>query len=414
MKRIAAILTALLMFVLLLPLQAAAVGGTVVDSKGMLPLELRRDLRSASSSFASAYGLDLVIVVQEVSGSLNVAADTFYTENGCGVGEDQTGVMLLIDPVRDEMTIRAHGAAVEVFNEIWIDSFLTASADQVERGEYTEVLNDFLYQADVSCQAALELLQQPQKADALLSNGDLQLDLNQKVYDYASLLTDSEEETLAAAARQLLEQYQLDLAVVTILDAEGKSSMEYADDFYDYNGFGYGENHDGLLLLVDMQHRKVWLSTTGSAISMFPDARAQSITDNAASFLVNGDYFAGCSSALSSIEFTAQREQELSTIGGRARRSARRIPLYLLVAAAAGLITVACMSSRGKTARRAFSADDYLDRSSIRMLVKEDQFINSSVTRTRIETSSGGGGGGGSSTHTGSSGTSHGGAGSSF
>lgn len=414
MKRIAAVLTALLMMVLLLPLQAAAVGGTVSDPRGVLSSELRKDLRSASSSFASSYDLDLVIAVQEVSGSLNVAADAFYTENDCGAGEDQTGVMLLLDPVRGEMTIRAYGAAAEVFNEIWIDSFLTASADQVEQGEYAEVLNDFLYQADASCRAALELLQQTQKSDALLSNGDLQLDLNQKVYDYASLLTDSEEETLAAAARQLLEQYQLDLAVVTILDAEGKSSMAYADDFYDYNGFGYGDHHDGLLLLVDMQHRIVWLSTTGSAIPMFTDSCIQSITDDAASYLADGDYFGGCRSALSDIEDVARRERELSTVGGRARRSARRLPGYLLFAAVAGGIAVACMSSKGKTARRAFRADTYLDRSSIRMLVKEDQFINSSVTRTRIETSSGGGGGGGSSTHTGSSGTSHGGGGSRF
>ena len=28
--------------------------------------------------------------------------------------------------------------------------------------------------------------------------------------------------------------------------------MDYADDYYDYNGYGLGDNKSGLLLLIDM------------------------------------------------------------------------------------------------------------------------------------------------------------------
>ena len=41
----------------------------------------------------------------------------------------------------------------------------------------------------------------------------------------------------------------------------GKTAEAYADDYYDYNGYGYGENDDGLLLLVSMGERE-WAITT--------------------------------------------------------------------------------------------------------------------------------------------------------
>ena len=34
----------------------------------------------------------------------------------------------------------------------------------------------------------------------------------------------------------------MDIVIVTTDDAEGKSSLAYADDFFDYNGYGVGEN----------------------------------------------------------------------------------------------------------------------------------------------------------------------------
>ena len=65
-----------------------------------------------------------------------------------------------------------------------------------------------------------------------------------KVYDYANLLTIEEIDILEASANKLAETYQMDIGIVTINDAEGKSSMAYADDFYDYNGYGYGSRYE--------------------------------------------------------------------------------------------------------------------------------------------------------------------------
>ena len=100
-----------------------------------------------------------------------------------------------------------------------------------------------------------------------------------RVYDYAGLFTTAETQDLEESAAEYREKTNLDLVIVTIDDAEGKTSREYADDFYDYNGFGVGSDYSGALLLIDMDNRMAYLSTTGKAIGILTDSRIQEITD---------------------------------------------------------------------------------------------------------------------------------------
>ena len=58
----------------------------------------------------------------------------------------------------------------------------------------------------------------------------------------------------------------MDLVVVTANTLGGKSPMEYADDYYDYNGY----TDDGALLLVSMEDRDWWISTKGSGCLLYP------------------------------------------------------------------------------------------------------------------------------------------------
>ena len=53
------------------------------------------------------------------------------------------------------------------------------------------------------------------------------------IYDHADLLTVQEEEYLENLVTEREEQWDMNFLVVTIDDAQGKSAMEYADDFYD-------------------------------------------------------------------------------------------------------------------------------------------------------------------------------------
>ena len=49
--------------------------------------------------------------------------------------------------------------------------------------------------------------------------------------------------------------------IVTDVDPNISSAMEAADDFFDYNGYGLGDDRSGVLLYINMSTRDVWIST---------------------------------------------------------------------------------------------------------------------------------------------------------
>ena len=95
-----------------------------------------------------------------------------------------------------------------------------------------------------------------------------------RLVDDADLLTDSEETVLLAELDEISERQECDVIVVTI-ETEGNDDTtvtEYADDFYDYWGYGIGEDKSGILLFVDMTQRNWAISTCGYGITAFTDA----------------------------------------------------------------------------------------------------------------------------------------------
>ena len=82
-----------------------------------------------------------------------------------------------------------------------------------------------------------------------------------RLVDYAGLLEDDEAETLEEKLDQISEDYDCDVAVVTEESINGAEPMDYADDYFDYKGYGMGEDKSGILFLVTMSERKFWMST---------------------------------------------------------------------------------------------------------------------------------------------------------
>ncbi len=93
-----------------------------------------------------------------------------------------------------------------------------------------------------------------------------------RLVDQADLLTDSEESALSDRLDEISERHQFDVVVVTVDSLEGETAVVYADDFYDYNGYGFGDERDGILLLISMEERDWCISTTGYGITAFTDA----------------------------------------------------------------------------------------------------------------------------------------------
>ena len=259
---------------------------------------------------------------------------------------------------------------------------------------------------------------------------DNMIDTNVKIYDYAELIDDSKETSLSVLANDFKEKYSLDIAVVTIIDNEGKNAKDYADDFYDYNNFGCGNDKDGLLLLIDMDSREIRISTSGIAIKIFKDRVLDDMLDVIYDCVIDKRY----NSAAEMFINDAKRYTEQSLSEGYIKRnengtlykpfrlnlSFKHIAVFMIFAMVGGGITVAVMVRRNNTIRPSSKADLYAKNNSFELLEQQDIYKFSNVTKTqkvKLESSgssSGKSSGGGSSVHRSSSGRSHGGGGRKF
>lgn len=84
-----------------------------------------------------------------------------------------------------------------------------------------------------------------------------------RLMDEADLLTDYEESDLLDLLNEISERQQFDVVVLTVSSLDGKTMQDYADDYFDRNGYGMGENRDGALLLYSTEENDCCISTSG-------------------------------------------------------------------------------------------------------------------------------------------------------
>lgn len=112
-----------------------------------------------------------------------------------------------------------------------------------------------------------------------------------KVVDNADLLSESEEIKLENKLTEIITANEFDMVIVSVKGIEGNSIKNYADDFYDNNGYGYGTEHDGCLLLVDMENREWWISTCGFGITAFTISGINYIGEQFSPKLTDAQYY---------------------------------------------------------------------------------------------------------------------------
>ncbi|ASS76585.1 hypothetical protein CIG75_17525 [Tumebacillus algifaecis] len=236
------------------------------------------------------------------------------------------------------------------------------------------------------------------------------------VYDNENLLSASEKQLLEKRLQDIAETYNFDVAIVTVDSLNGKSAMEYADDYYDENGFGFGPDHDGLLFLLAMDSRDYWTSTSGYGIKAFTDYGIRYISDNVVGLLSEGEYYKAFDKYLDYVDmFLAEAatgtpfdtDHEVITSGDYLFLSL----LTVAISAAIAFIVVGIMKSKMKTANKQRYALNYVKDGSFKVTSDKDLFLYTTTTKQKVESSSNSGG---SSTHSSSSGNSHGGGGGKF
>ena len=252
-----------------------------------------------------------------------------------------------------------------------------------------------------------------------------------KVYDDAGLFTEYEIDELEEMCINSAMQTKLEVVVATINDSQGKSSMVYADDFYDDMGFGYDQGASGLILLMDMDNREIYISTAGIAIEYFNDNDIDNELDDLYDFMVSEDYYNAAVTFINDVnshvsyinnqyyddvelwfegDYTDYKEFEEDN-----HKSIFANPFIDLgIAIVVSTIIVICMTSKSKSGMTV-NANTYINKNKLNIHSSMDTYLRTSVTKTKIQSSSGGGSGhSGGSHHRSSSGRSHGGGGRKF
>ncbi len=238
---------------------------------------------------------------------------------------------------------------------------------------------------------------------------------NEKIYDFAELLTEEEEKQLYDKVKEFIANTNLDLAIVTINSNVKDSTQEYADDFYDYNDFSI----DGLAFVIDMQNRIFYISTAGKAMLYYDDYRIEYILSALDQEMYNHEYFNACNTLIS--QLTEYYDSGFSDNADKyvivGTQIYRKTPYLLLsiIAVVSATIGTLILALRNKKVKLASNSNDYFDNKAFEITKDTKELISSNTSRVYIPpTDSGGGGSSGGGFHSGSSGASHGGGGHRF
>lgn len=257
-----------------------------------------------------------------------------------------------------------------------------------------------------------------------------------KIVDDADILTESEETFLEAKAQSLVSEYGMDVVIVTIDTLHGRISSDYADDYFDYNGYGIGPDYSGVLLLLSMEEREWAISTCGDTIYALTDYGIQELFSSIAGYLSENRYYEAFDAYLGELPYYFEAYQSGKPIDGYLdpydgpgsyepapgdgtvsypepeKDFGDYIKMFLMslvIGAVAGGIVLLVLRGQMNTAVAQSGAQNYLTPGSFDLKRYQDIFLYSNVTRHEKPENDSSGGGGGSSVHTGSSGRSHGG-----
>lgn len=216
-----------------------------------------------------------------------------------------------------------------------------------------------------------------------------------KIIDKAGLLSSRDISSLEDKAQKIADTYQMDVVIVTVDSLGGKTAQAFADDYFDYNGFGLGDKDSGILLLIAMNDREWAVSTHATARQVITNSDIDIIMEQVIPHLSTGDYGYAFDEFLTLVEIEYE--------AGITRNLPLQIAISLGVGALVALIVLLVMRSRMNTARAQRGAASYIKPGSYDLYRCQDFYLYSRTTRVRKQDNNGSGG------HRSSSGRTHGG-----
>ncbi len=235
------------------------------------------------------------------------------------------------------------------------------------------------------------------------------------VQDDADLLETYQERELAQTAQTMAEENGFDFMVVTTDYARGKSSRDYAEQFYvDHESAG-----SGIVYLLDLDNGELYVTPVDEMNRYITDDRYNEIMDSGIERAREKQYFESFQIMLEDTQkyINAGIPEDQYYVQETGPKEKKLSPIEALIALLGGLGTFGgifgSVNSRYKMKTGGYQYD-FRANSNLNLSVNTDQFENRFITRRPLPKEpprTGGGGGHSSTVHTGAGGHSFGGGG---
>lgn len=380
------------------------------DKMQSLIADIRNDCNKDVVIFTdiSTYGLDK-----------SVYAADFYDFNGYGLGDEYEGVCLMIcmDPKSRGWWCCASGSeSLGLYNQKNATELDDVLYGYMSAGNYGAGVIDWISNIRrlYTTGKPFSPFWIPEDKDGFIHTNNAAAS---RVVDLCSVLTEAEKKELESRINHFSQKYNMDLAVVITDSLNDLSGDEYAEEFYYYGGYGFGDEFDGYALVLDKKTLSSYVYAQGKGMKYLNKINRKRITRQCNTKTMINSYSGSVQRGITDIAHMVKYGRVQFTFGAWLLW----IVFSLTLGGAVSSQLTKRLLEKMKTIRRAVNADIYLVKESYMVIASYDYFMYTEstthyrpTTTTSTTTSSSSGNSKYKSNYSGSSGRSHSGSGRSF
>ncbi|MDD5923401.1 MAG: TPM domain-containing protein [Clostridia bacterium] len=199
-----------------------------------------------------------------------------------------------------------------------------------------------------------------------------------RLFDNADLLTDEDEAIVLAKLDEVSELHNVDVFVAIVESVGDLTPDQYVNSFYDTNNLGYGDNKDGVLLLLSMEERDYRILSNGIAGDAISSDDIDTIGNKIIDDLSSGDYVSAFTKFADECEYYINGE-----INGFPFNAGKNLLISLAIGFVVAFIVTGMMRGQLKSVRAKAEASDYVKSGSMHVTHSSDLFLYRNVTRTK-------------------------------
>lgn len=346
--------------------------------------ESELDERNAQSEMMEReYGYTVMVVITEDTNDLSAEA---YGNVMFSSSTDSKNGIVLVHYIDVELAIHYEGKAEGLFDEETeeailseygyadtyvggIEAFQMAVEEVIEGNKIA--YEEYTYDNENGSPDAGNTI--GADSDSSADNSENKRDVP-LVLDLASLLSDKEEEELNKKLENFSKEYEMDLAILTVTEFDGKNLEAFAKEAYKENDYGYGKNKDGALFVryinEETGDKEVAIYAHGKAEDIFTEEYIEKTFDAMQDDIKAGKYASAFNTYI-----------DMAKEGTEHKINPIMLVVFVLAGMLIGLLVITIIISKNKSVIKKQTASLYTRPGSMMVTGRSDVFVRSHTTK---------------------------------